>query len=122
MQRIIQRLAIIYVIVLTFLLELPSDVAEEVPVGILMGYTHMFAFALLGFLVELSRKKRSILFWVGLLVMYSFATEVMQWLLHPLCNRSFEWADLLQDVVGVLLGTAVGHYFRPFVQRQARQT
>ena len=117
MQRIIQWLAIIYVIVLTLLLEMPSGVAGQVPVGMLREYVHMFAFVLLGFLVELSRQKRSILFWIGILVVYSFATEVVQGLLNSICHRTFDWKDLLQDTVGVLLGTAVGHYCRPFVRR-----
>ena len=117
MQCIIHRLAIVYVIVLTLLLELPSDVAEQVPVGMVRVYTHLFAFTLLGFFVELSRKKQSFFFWIGFLFVYSFATEAMQWLLHPLCNRTFEWADLLQNVSGVLFGTVIGHYCRPFVQR-----
>ena len=115
MQRIIQRLAIVYVIVLTLLLEVPREVGEEVPVGMLGAYVHLCAFTLLGFLVELSRKKHSILFWIGILIMYSFATEILQGLLNPICNRECDWADFLQDVVGVLLGTAVGHYCRRFV-------
>ena len=117
MQRIIQWLAIVYVIILTLLLELPSEVAEEVPVGMLSEYVHLCAFTLLGFLVELCRKNRSILFWVGLLVVYSFATEVTQGLLHTLCNRVFDGKDLVQNVLGILLGTAIGHYCRPLVQR-----
>jgi len=119
MQRIIQWLTIIYIIVLTILLEVPSGVGEVVltPVGIVRSYVHLFAFILLGFLVELSREKRSILFWVGLLVVYSFATEVAQGLLSPICNRTFAWEDFLQDVLGVLLGTAIGHYCRSFVRQ-----
>ena len=117
MQRIIQRFTIVYAIVLTLLLELPSDVAEAVPVGLARGYAHLFAFTLLGFFVELSRKKRSILFWMGVLIVYALATEIVQGLLSPICNREFDWADLLQNVVGVLLGAGIGHYCRHLVQR-----
>ena len=116
MQRIIQWFAIFYVIVLTLLLELPIKVGEAASGGMAMGYAHLLTFTLLGFLVELSRKKRSLLFWIGVLIVYAFATEVMQGLLNPICNRVFEWADILQNVLGVLFGTAIGHYCRRFVQ------
>jgi glycopeptide antibiotics resistance protein len=119
MQRIIQWTCILYVIVLTLLLELPSGVREIVPgISLVQGCEHLVAFTLLGFLVELSREKKSVLFWVNLLFLYSFTTEVLQWLLSSICYRCFDWDDLLLDVGGVLLGTVIGHWCRPFVQRR----
>jgi glycopeptide antibiotics resistance protein len=80
------------------------------------GYEHLMIFALLGFLVEMSRKKRSIIFWACVLILYSFATEVLQGLLNPICHRFFTWNDLIQNILGVLIGIAIGYYFRPVIR------
>ena len=118
MLRIIQWFTIFYVIVLTLLLEMPSGVRGIIPgMSLVQGCEHLLAFTLLGLLVEWSREKKTRLFWISTLFMYSFATEVLQWLLHSLCNRYFGWDDLLLDAGGVLLGTFIGHWCRPFVKR-----
>jgi len=119
MLRIIQWFTIFYVILLTLLLELPSSISEEVPVEMagVYAYVHAIAFFLLGLLVELSREKRSIFFWLGILIVYAIATEVLQGLLHAICNRFFDWTDVLQNVIGVLTGTFIGHFCRPLVRR-----
>jgi len=109
---------IIYIIVLTLLLELPSPPQEWDPVpGPWAICKHLLAFTILGFLVELGRVKKSMLFWLGILFLYSIGTEVLQWVLHPICNRYFDLQDILHDVVGVLLGTFIGHVCRPLVKR-----
>jgi len=115
MLQIIQWFTIIYVIVLTLLLELPSSVRSTIPPEA-DGYEHFMTFVLLGFLVELSREKRSLRFWVSILVLYSVATEVLQGLLNPICHRFFTWDDLCQNILGVFLGVAVGYYFRPVIR------
>jgi glycopeptide antibiotics resistance protein len=54
-------------------------------------------------------------FSVSVLFLYSFDTEVLQGLMNPICHRVFEWRDLFQNVLGVLLGTVIGHFCRPVV-------
>ena len=123
MLRILQGLTILYVIVLTILLEIPLDTPEMNPAGeTVKGYAHLITFSLLGFLVELCRRKRSLFFWISVLFLYALGTEVLQWLLHPLCNRYFDWNDIFQNVLGVLLGTFVGYYCRLFVSRQRSES
>ena len=118
--RTIQWFTILYVIVLTFLLEMPVDprlLHHLDSIEATKGYKHLIAFTLLGFLVELSRRKRSVFFWVGILFLYSLGTEVFQWLLNSLCHRTFDWRDILQNIFGVLLGTLIGYYCHPLVKR-----
>ena len=113
--QIIRWFTILYVIVLTFLLELPApqrflfslDFIEHTE-----GYKHLIAFTLLGCLVELSRRKRSVFFWVNVLFIYSFGTEILQGLLSPICHRVFDWQDLVQDVLGILFGTLIGYFWK----------
>ena len=116
MLRIIRLFTIFYVIVLTLLLELPGtqSLRPAVPAS---GYAHLITFALLGLLVELGRCKKSMLFWIGILALYALGTEVLQGLLNSIFHREFDWRDLLQDVLGMLLGTLTGHYCRPLVKR-----
>ena len=118
--RIIQRLTIFYVIVLTLLLELPVDPRFLHSLNSLEpteGYKHLIAFTLLGFLVELSRNQRSRFFWIGVLFCYSVATEILQGLLNPLFHRTFDWQDIVQNILGVWLGVFIGYYCRPLVRK-----
>ena len=119
MLRIIHWFTIVYVIVLTLLLQLPSlppEVADTVAESV-RKYAHLITFTLLGFLVELGRVKKSMLFWVSILVAYAVGTEVLQLLLHSICNRFFCWEDILHNIVGVFLGTLIGYFCRPLVKR-----
>ena len=118
MLRIVRLFTIFYVIVLTLLLELPGtqNLHPVVP-GFGLRYAHLITFALLGFLVELGRCKKSMLFWIVVLALYACSTEVLQGLLNSICHREFDWQDILQDVLGMLFGTIIGHYCRPLVQR-----
>jgi len=115
--RIIRWFTIFYVIVLTLLLELPVAPTVSSIEQSTRGYAHLIIFALLGFLVELCRRKRSLFFWICVLCLYAVGTEVLQWLLRSICHREFDWIDVSQDVVGVLLGTLIGYFCRPLVQR-----
>jgi VanZ family protein len=121
MLRLIQLLTVFYVVVLTLLLEMPSS-AREIAVSASQwweGYEHIITFAGLGFLVELSRVKKSILFWMSVLLLYALATEVLQGLLSPICNRSCNLDDLIQNIVGILLGIPVGYFCRPIIKRSS---
>ena len=111
--RLLHALTVCYVVFLTLLLWLPD------PTVILYGYepsegprsyAHLMTFSLLGFLVELGRRKRSIVFWGAMLVGYTFLTEIVQEMLpYP---RTFEWQDVFQDIVGAFLGLGVGFLCR----------
>ena len=118
--RIIQWCTILYVIALTLLLELPNpqrfllhlDAMEPTE-----GYKHLIAFTLLGFLVELSRRKRTVFFWVGILALYAIGTEILQGLLNPIFHRTFDFLDIMQDIFGILLGTGIGYCCRFLMYR-----
>ena len=73
------------------------------------GYPHLVTFALLGFLVMLGRKERTILFWGIVLFVYVYATEILQELLP--FGRCFDWADIGQDITGILIGGGLGILF-----------
>ena len=122
MLRIIHWFTIIYIIVLTLLLELPSvppEIIETIGKPV-VKYAHLVTFTLLGFLVELGRCKRSMRFWMSVLFLYAIGTEVLQWLLHPVCYRFFGWEDILNNIAGILFGTFIGHFCRPLVKRPSK--
>ena len=73
------------------------------------GLAHIITFSLLGLLVELGRRQKSLLFWTGVLVGYAFVTEIVQ---MAIPYRSFEWEDIAQDLVGACLGLRAGHVLR----------
>jgi len=118
MLRIVHWTTIFYVVILTLLLELPNPAPVIDPIaGPLSGHKHLVAFTILGFLVELGRCKKTMLFWLGVLVLYAIGTEVLQGLLHSICNRYFGWLDIVHNIVGLLLGTFIGYFCRPLVKR-----
>ena len=120
MLRIVHWFTIFYVIVLTLLLELPIKAPEivETTAGPLVRHAHLITFVLLGFFVELGRVRKSMLFWVSILIAYAVGTEVLQLLLHSICNRFFCWYDILNNIVGLSFGVLVGHFCRPLVNRK----
>ena len=119
MLQIIHWFTIFYVILLTLLLELPIDPPENLDPMIepIVRHAHLIAFALLGFLVELGRCKKAVLFWGIMLILYAVGTEVLQWILHPICYRWFDLYDILNNVVGLFFGTLVGYFCQPLVKR-----
>lgn len=97
-----------YVLFLTLLLWVPEPKALIVhwePGVKTASYSHILAFLLLGFLVELNRKKQSRFFWTTVLIGYALLTEIVQDMLPV---RSFEIADLIQNFAGIFLGLWVG--------------
>ena len=105
-------LTVAYWTFLTLLLWLPDPRAllwGWEPTGGPRGYAHIITFSLLGLLVELGRREKSILFWVGVLVAYTFLTEIVQEML-PI--RAFEWRDIFQDLIGAFLGLGIGFLLR----------
>ena len=105
-------LTVAYWIFLTLLLWLPNPrvlLWGWQPAEGPRGYAHIITFLLLGLLVELGRRKKSLLFWSGILIGYTFLTEIVQMVLP---YRAFEWGDIAQDLVGAFLGLGVGGVLR----------
>ena len=105
-------LTVAYWIFLTLLLWLPDPrvlLWGWEPTEGPRGYAHIITFSLLGLLIELGRREKSILFWGGVLIGYTFFTEFVQEML-PI--RAFEWGDVCQDLTGAFLGLAVGYALR----------
>jgi len=105
-------LTVVYWIFLTLLLWLPDPRVlflgwepEEGP----RGYAHIITFSLLGLIVELGRRRKSVLFWSSVLIGYTFLTEIVQ---IAIPYRAFEWADIVQDLTGAFLGLGAGHVLR----------
>ena len=118
MLRFIHLLTILYAVILTLLLELPSVPQDIDPVPAPLAiYKHLIAFTVLGILVELGRCRKSMLFWMCVLILYAIGTEILQGLLHQICNRFFGWEDIVLNILGILLGTFIGHFCRLFVKR-----
>lgn len=95
---------IAYVVFLTLLLWFPDP--RQLLWGLQAGestegYAHVLTFSLLGFLVEIGRRKKSVFFWATMLILYTFTTEIVQ---HFLPVRSFDVADILQDFAGIFIG------------------
>jgi len=119
MLRFVHHFTLFYIIVLTLLLELPSAppvIVESIGKPV-VKHAHLITFALLGMLVELGRDKKTMLFWINMLLLYAIGTECLQWLLHPLCNRVFDWRDLVNNIVGLFFGIFIGYVCRPLVKR-----
>lgn len=72
-------------------------------------------FAVLMLFILRSWPSVSPLFWVGVLLFYAVGTELVQ-ILIP--NRTFEWLDIVQDALGIMLAFLVDlalrfYLFRP---------
>lgn len=75
-----------------------------------MGYAHLMTFGLLAFLVTFGRQKRTLFFWGVILFGYVYATEILQAVMP--FGRQFDWADIGQDITGLLLGGGLGSFAR----------
>ncbi|MDR2440083.1 MAG: VanZ family protein [Planctomycetaceae bacterium] len=116
-----------YAVFLTLLLWLPNPTVllnGWQPSDKTQGYEHLITFTLLGFLVELGRRKKNILFWIFLLVFYTFFTEIIQEIL-PI--REFQWIDIFQDLFGITIGLGLAlfcrfaaNYIRKFTDKKSR--
>ena len=106
--RLFRLACAVYLAVLTVLLLVPDPAAllgiDQTPGPSGGRGVHVLLFTLLAFLVCASRwpVRRRLL--VGLLVTYAVATEALQWFI-PL--RSVELPDLLENLLGLAVGTAI---------------
>lgn len=64
---------------------------------------HTAAFIVLGGVVEIGRVKFPFCFALALLLLYGPLTEFLQ----PLTGRYFEWMDILEDLIGVVIGVGL---------------
>ncbi|MDR0871500.1 MAG: VanZ family protein [Planctomycetaceae bacterium] len=113
----IRFITAVYAVFLTLLLWLPD------PRTILFGwepgegpagFAHLITFSILGFLVELGRRKYSFFVWATLLFGYVFLTEIVQELLPA--ARSFDIFDIMQDLAGLYVGLWTAAAGRAFVK------
>ncbi len=71
--------------------------------------SHLLTFFAAGLLCALAFSRTSRLTIVAALVSYAFATEAIQYLVP---GRTPDWADIVQDLVGLSLGTGLGWLLR----------
>lgn len=95
----------------------PSILFGKLPVDEAPGFglSHFLMFAVLMLFILRSWPSVSPLFWVGVLLFYAVGTELVQ-ILIP--NRTFEWLDIVQDALGIMLAFLVDlalrfYLFRP---------
>ena len=69
---------------------------------------HAAAFFVLGLLFELARDRIPFIPVFLFLLAYGPLSEVIQ----PLTGRYFEWIDVFEDIIGILLGVPAGHYLK----------
>ena len=69
---------------------------------------HAAAFFVLGLLFELARGRFPFVPVFLFLLAYGPLSEVIQ----PLTGRYFEWIDIIEDIVGILLGVPAGYYLK----------
>lgn len=89
---------------LTFLLLKPAHLQEEswyIFDGI-DKIVHLSIFTLLGFLFMIAFSKCKFQFFVQLMLIYAFATEILQESMHM--GRSLEVLDVVADFFGICIG------------------
>ena len=79
------------------------------------SFVHVAIFICLAIGVELGRVRRTVSFWLILLLVFGPISECIQ----TQTGRGFEWLDILQDTMGVIIGTIIGYVLHsiPFVYK-----
>lgn len=85
---------------------------ERIPIPC-FSLIHAAAFFVLGLLFELARGRFPFIVLFLFLLAYGPLSEVIQ----PLTGRYFEWIDIVEDLLGVLLGVPAGHYLKVFLAK-----
>ena len=100
-------LFLLYTAILTFLLvtRRPHDFVPLDGQAFLDAWAHLIAFTILAFLAALARTKKPLWLIAAALIAYGAGTEILQGFT---ATRTPDWKDLIQDVVGVLLGMPLG--------------
>ena len=109
----------LYWLLLTILLLVPDPLAllgiSRIPGGGSTLGVHFLVFAVLGVLVSASRLPLRRVLLIGLLIGYAVATELLQSLVPA---RETSRLDLLENLLGVGVGTAAWHVAREHVLRK----
>lgn len=109
---------LVYLAALTFLLLTPrpqshfgesfKDLLREFFWTYVDPIVHLLCFTLLGFLASLIPWRRSRWTLLALLMLYGALTEIVQYFIP---QRTAEWGDLLQDVLGLIAGMTAASIF-----------
>lgn len=86
---------------------------EVPPIGFAIDFLHLGAFGVLGLGVGLARRNWSTGRWRALLLLWAVASECLQ----ILTGRCFELIDILQNIVGILLGLEAGRLLRLWTRK-----
>lgn len=101
----ISRIAAVAYFIFTLYALFSPKPFERIPISH-FSLIHAAAFFVLGLLFELARDRFPFMPVFIFLLAYGPLSEVIQ----PLTGRYFEWIDIAEDLVGVLLGVPAGHY------------
>lgn len=117
-RRVIAYLTGAYFIWMAYMLLTPQPSFPKVGWGI--DLRHIGAFGVLGIGVGLARRNWTARRWRVLLLFWAVGSECLQELGGRYLNtgRCFEWVDIFQNVLGVLLGFEAGRLLR-FLTRKS---
>lgn len=102
-----------YFIWMAYMLLTPQPPVPEI--GSAIDFLHLGAFGALGVGVGLSRRKWSTKTWRFALLGWAVGSECLQFF----TGRCFEFIDIFQNVVGILLGLEVGRLIREATRKKS---
>lgn len=108
---IVAYLTAAYFIWMAYMLLTPRP--EVPPIGFAVDFLHLGAFGVLGLGVGLARRRWTPAFWRVLLLLWAVNSECLQ----ILTGRCFEYQDIGQNAVGVLLGLEAGRLVRRWTRK-----
>ncbi len=110
------KLALTWLVVITFLSLTPLEALPEVHGGDKLG--HFAAYLLLGFFSTLSRKSAQTLIWtLFIILLYSGLIELIQ----PYVNRHMEFGDFAANTSGAVCGAAIAYAFSIYRRINSRR-
>lgn len=106
---------LLYFVFMAYMLLHPKPPTKIVPPQ-LFNVVHFLAFAALGGIVGLARKRTSSYYWFGILFLWCSGSEYLQ----ILTGRKFEIIDIVQNTLGVGTGLLVAAPLRRLLDRSVR--